>query len=337
MSLAAALRTLCAEALWRMPGRFPLVRLLGASYSGRSVLFHHVSDRTSPFTEGLGVRIPPADFEAVLSFLSKHYRFLDLDDWLRALAAPAGPKPPLLLTFDDAYASVARVAAPVCRDQGIPALFFVNAAMIDNAALAFDNLACYVVNTQGMGILERVAKRRFRALRAFFTEFLPTLSGAERERLGDEIAGMAGVDRRRLAAEADLYLGREDLRALPTMGFEIGNHTLSHVHLRSLTDEELLREIEGNRRRLEKLTGANVRAFSFPYGAFRDATPAARETVEAGHSVAFMVGAGTNTAKTAPLAYQRVSLKDTRDAVAFTQLELMPRLRALRDRTRDAA
>jgi len=107
MSLATALRKLGAEALWRVPGRFSLVRLLGASYSGRSVLFHHVSDRESPFTEGLGVRVAPADFEAALSFLSQHYRFVDLDGWLRSLALPAGPKPPLLLTFDDAYASVA--------------------------------------------------------------------------------------------------------------------------------------------------------------------------------------------------------------------------------------
>ena len=38
----------------------------------------------------------------------------------------------------------------------------------------------------------------------------------------------------------------------------------------------------------------------------------------------------------APFTYQRVSLKHGDGALAFTQLELLPRLRALRDRFRGA-
>jgi len=63
------------------------------------------------------------------------------------------------VTFDDAYASVARVAAPILRRHRVPALFFVNAGFIGNHDLGLDNLLCYVANTLGMAPIQLAASQ----------------------------------------------------------------------------------------------------------------------------------------------------------------------------------
>ena len=63
------------------------------------------------------------------------------------------PPRPVLVTFDDAYASVSEFAAPLCSKFGVPAVFFVNAACLDNRRLALENLVCYVANVFGMNTI----------------------------------------------------------------------------------------------------------------------------------------------------------------------------------------
>ena len=55
-----------------------------------------------------------------------------------------------------------------------------------------------------------------------------------------------------------------ELAALP--GIEIGAHTLSHLHLRRLSDAELAREVVGSRERLEDELGRPCALFAYPYG-----------------------------------------------------------------------
>src|SRR5271168_1249380 len=142
--------TMAADTVWRMPGSFQVARILGNSYSLRCLVFHDVSPTTSPFMNGIRVSITPKKFEAALRFLTAHYAPVHLQDVLTDCDGRGLPPHAILLTFDDAYASVAQWAAPLCQQFGVPALFFVNAAFIDNQRLAPDNLVCYVATVLGM-------------------------------------------------------------------------------------------------------------------------------------------------------------------------------------------
>jgi peptidoglycan/xylan/chitin deacetylase (PgdA/CDA1 family) len=96
------------------------------------VLFHDVSETESSFTKGLGVTVTPHNFETALRFLVKHYTPVSLRD---VLSNPDGhnlPARPVLVTFDDGYASVCEFAAPICRKYHVPAVFFVSAECLDN-------------------------------------------------------------------------------------------------------------------------------------------------------------------------------------------------------------
>src|SRR5579872_4275713 len=196
-----------AGTLWYAPGAFNLVRGLGADYSLRSVLFHDVCDTETPFTRGLGGTMTGKDFEAALQFLSMNYTPVSLADVLASFDGKPLPLRPVLVTFDDAYASVSEAAAPLCLKHGVPALFFVNASCLDNRQLALDNLVCYVVNIYGLGpinaaigAIDSFAKFEVHSLAQVFADFLPRISLSTREAFRCNLIEVTGLNEERLAA-----------------------------------------------------------------------------------------------------------------------------------------
>lgn len=329
---------LAAETLWRTPGCFGIARMLGPSYSLRCVVFHDLSPEESPFTRGLGVSVTPRRFEAALEFLAAHYRPVRLEDVLtegRAL-----PDRAVLVTFDDAYASVARSAAPVCRRFGVPAVFFVNAAFLDNERLAPDNLVCYVANVSGLAPIRAAARAvrgkdtpELESLSEVFSRFFPAISLGEREVFLEALRQSAGISDRHLANEAGLYLTGRQLRELAASDFEIGNHTYSHVHGRSLSTEEFGLEIDRNKAKLEAVSGTKVRSFSQPYGSSADLTRDLAEHLErSGHQAVFLSESCSNPRGADPLHLDRISTRAGSDGAFFFEIEVLPRLRAVRNR-----
>ncbi len=134
------------------------------------------------------------------------------------------------------------------RKFGVPAIFFLNAAFLDNHRLAPDNLVCFVANVLGMETINaavRVVKGadspKLKSLAEVFSRFFPAISLAERKVFLEALAHLGGINEHQLAEEAGLYLTRKQLCELASLGFEIGNHTYTHVRCRSLTARGLRR------------------------------------------------------------------------------------------------
>ena len=88
--------------------------------------FHKIGD-AAPGGWETWFYIPEATFIAQLSYLRENdWRVLDLAAFLRALAEPEHlPRRAALLTFDDGYRSVLKVALPCLRHFEYPAVLFV--------------------------------------------------------------------------------------------------------------------------------------------------------------------------------------------------------------------
>ena len=113
---------------------------------------------------------------------------------------------------------------------------------------------------------------------------------------------------------------------------EIGNHTNSHVHCRSLEPAEITAEIEGAKTELERMSGQNIRAFALPYGNQRDLTPMLLKTLRStGHQAVFLVGAKSNYIRPADDIWYRVSLSGKPLHPLSRTLRVFPILRSLRD------
>lgn len=328
-----------AGVCWRVPGRFQMAHLLGRFYSLRCVVFHHIAAEPTPFTSGIRVTVSPRTLESALQFLTKHYTPVSLDDVLTNYGGCGLPLRPVLLTFDDAYASVAEIAAPLCRKYGVPAVFFVNAAFVNNRRMAPDNLVCYAANSAGMRVVNSAVQAVpgrdgavCRTLKEVFGSFFPTLSLQERELFLNALCRLAGINDSQLAKEANLYLSAAQLRGLENYDFEVGNHTYSHTHCRSLSHREIVAEIETNKAELEALSGRRVRAFSQPYGSSKDLTGAVSECLrQSGHEAVFFSESVANQKNADPFCLDRVSTCAESDKALFFELEVLPLLRVHRN------
>lgn len=331
---------IAAHSLWRIPGRFVMARALGRSYGLRCLVFHNIADGQTPFTRGIRVTISPKRFETALQFLTAHYRPVSLQDVLTDCNGQGLPDRAVLVSFDDAYASVCEIGLPLCQKYRVPAVFFVNASAIDNRRLLPDNLICYVASMTGISTVSAAARTIpghqatvFRSLAQVFGQFLPSLSLAERDAFLSELRRTGRINEPQLAAEARLYMTSRQLRELHAANCEIGNHTHTHPHCRRLTRADLVTEVGMNKAELEDIASSPVRAFSQPYGSSGDLTPELLEHLsDSGHEAAFLSESVANPRGADPWHLDRVSTIATGDEDLFLNLEITPRLRATRNR-----
>ena len=286
------------------------------------------------------VSITPKEFENALRFLTTHYAPVRLQDILTECDGQGLPPRAMLVTFDDAYASVAEWAAPLCRQFGVPAVFFVNAAFLDNQRLAPDNLVCYVANMLGMETINAAVRAvpgretvQLHSLADVFGRFLPAISLAEREVFLDALRQLAGISESRIAKEASLYLTRKQLCDLTSFDFEIGNHTYTHTHCRSFSQQDFVSEVDRNKEELEALSGKKIRSFSQPYGSSKDLTHELVEHLErSGHQAVFLSESVANPRRPDLFHLDRGSTCAESDDTRFFEIEVLPRLRAIRNR-----
>lgn len=305
----------------------------------RSVLFHHIADRDSHFTGRLGVRMDVDAFRRRLSHLVRHYRPVSLDDVRAALSGESLPPRALLVTIDDAYASVATRAAPILDELGVSSVFFVNGGFIDHREINIDNLVMYTANVAGDAAVAR-SVRRVRPGGApvdpagVLAVLIPTMRLGEvaalRAALGDEL----DHDPLDAAAAEGLYLSTDQLRSLPA-SMTIASHTRSHVRCRMLDAAELDEQISGNRRLLAEMTGQPIHGFSVPYGSHLDLPPSVETAIaDAGHDVTFLVEGQLNHGQLGGGPLLRVSVAKPSPLGGAVELEVLPRLRRLRDAVR---
>lgn len=328
-----------SRCLWAVPGRFAIVRALGPDIGLRVVLFHDVSAKLSDFTDGLDLTMNPSDFESRIAFLARCYSPVSLQQVIDSRSGGNRlPKRPLLVTFDDAYASVARVAAPILKRYRVPAVFFVNSGFVDGASLGLDNIICFAINTEGLQTVRQAAVSvdsepvSFENCAQAIQGFTSRLDQSAVQRFRSELLSRLKRDPLEEARACGLHVTSAELRTLAGYGIEIGNHTAEHVWCRNLDESGRSDQLIRGQAELENITGRKVRSFSVPYGESRDLTPEVhKELTGNGHEALFLVEGLANDANRALDRLDRVSLEGVANHSTFAELEILPRLRRIRN------
>lgn len=266
--------------------------------------------------------------------MAHDYEVVSLDEVLSGEL----PRRALLITFDDGYRSIAEVALPILRQQGLPSVFFITGESLRRDSPPLDNLLSHLCARVGIGRVGAVLDPHGRPTGTFpqLLDLLAAMPYERRLRIGDELAERFDLDGPRLRAESRMFLDPEDLAGLAAYGCEVANHSRTHPFCRSIVDERAARtELVEHARRLESLTARPVRAFSYPYGRRNDATPLVERALrESGHEAMFL--AESRPHLTGPLGrlWNRVTLDGCPAWRVGLELELKPALRAGRDRMR---
>lgn len=294
------------------------------------VAYHHFTADPCPLTRHLGLSTRPDIFWRHLDYFRSNYNVVGLEELLLERL----PERALLITIDDSYRSVIDTAAPMLKAAGLPAVLFLNPEPVLEARVPLDNVLSLAVDELTLGpVAEMVAPGRgCRSVAELVTGPIAGLGPLARLQLKDRLLSALGLDEADLHRESGLYLSASEVGALCARGIEIANHTRSHVHCRAVaTDAELSAEITGAKLAIEVMTGAPVRAFSFPYGNEADATHKALKIIrKSGHRAIFLVHARSNRKRPAPDMWYRTSLTDESASRLAWRLRLATELRTLK-------
>jgi len=130
--------------------------------------------------------------------------------------------------------------------------------------------------------------------------------------VADRIGGANDWDRE---TPGEPLLAADEIRALQGAGFEIGSHGATHRALTSLPDADLAREVAGSRETLERITGARVTSFCYPYGDFDDRVVDAVRA--AGYRAATVIRGGISKNLSDPFRLERVAVRGTHTRLDF--------------------
>ena len=222
-----------------------------AALRGRSlVLVYHRVTAAEPSTHEVVPTVTPMQFRRQLEALADVGDIVSLHEIVRD--RDRHPKPRFAITLDDDFVTHVDHALPTLIELGMPATFFLSGRSLHGLGpYWFEQLERWVAE-RGIGTVARLVR-------------------SDTDRIDDVILACErdpGLQERLEAESPDVprHLGRREVQALADAGMEIGFHTLRHMVLVRLDDEEVVAALTVGRKEIEEVIGRSLVHFAYPHG-----------------------------------------------------------------------
>lgn len=297
--------------LCRHTGVLPVLERLRRGPPGelRILAYHRVLEAPLPqdFSFDLELVSATADaFREQVAWLARHMQPMRLDEVL-ALVDRGHPLPAraVVLTFDDGYDDNYRVAYPILRESGVPAVFFVSTAHVESGLpFAYDWLvhmlcttAATTLDAPELGCRWTLPEGRL-ARRQLASAVLDRLKGLDAQQQIAFLARLEAHWRMPRVPHPDCRpMNWAQLREMCRAGMEVGSHGMHHLMLAKLPQPVLEAELRGSRGALQRHLGVRADALSYPVGgadSYNDRVRAAAR--DAGYRVACTYLSGADRA-----------------------------------------
>ncbi len=280
MSLTNSLRNTVAVLGWR----FPLRRLM--TVTSPTVLVYHGVPRN-------GLRFSADDFARQLDFLKANFDLISFGAIENRRSRSARIQ--VLLTFDDGFRNNAEVAAPLLRERGIPAIFFVCGPPPQRSCglwfaylQMLDRYFTGDVLTFRDETYDLTQDRRAASLaklRARLLALRPHPS-AMYEAMENELPAITGFTTAEQRADEWDVMSEDQIGELASDPlFTIGAHTVDHPFLTLCEFAEAQRQLAANKQWIETLTGRPCQVMAYPVSDY--SAEVLRLTAEAGFNWGF--------------------------------------------------
>jgi peptidoglycan/xylan/chitin deacetylase (PgdA/CDA1 family) len=312
------------ELLARLFGRTGILRLLDRLASSRPALtvltYHRIAEPGADLFYDPVISATPESFRAEVEWLSRSVRILTLAQAMERIASDsAWREPAALVTFDDGYRDNFEIAAPILRERGIPATFFLPTLFLETPRLPWwDRVAGIIKRTpvhrlelprrpdrNGDGdapggppplVIDLDVMPRSAAIHGIIGAFLDETI-VDGPWFLEMLAERAEVVLDDGAMARSLFASWDQVRRLTghDTGLSVGSHGHSHQKLAGLDGDCQRRELAESRRILEERLGREVTALAYPYGwpgTYTEQTKAL--AAGAGYRVAFASLEGIN-------------------------------------------
>jgi len=262
------------------------------------VMYHYVRPlRGSKYPDIKGLEVEC--FEGQIQYFRKSYTFVSIEDVIRAVNKAARlPDNAVLLTFDDGYVDHYEHVLPILTRYGIRGAFYPSVqATTEHSLLAQNQIHFILACSRDKDALlqevfhlldayreqfdlrpnqwyyEKLAKpNRFDGADVIFIKRLlqVELDRDARSAIADDLfARVVGVDKKSFARE--LYMSRDQLRAMLDAGMHVGAHGYRHDWLGSLAPEDQEKDIDSSLRFLDELGAPrDTWTICYPYGDYNE-------------------------------------------------------------------
>lgn len=235
--------------------------------------YHHlISDEKLAHVHHLYPYKNKKQFAADLEFLLKYFNPVTPEQISDSINKGASlPKNPFLLTFDDGLREVYDVVCPMLKQAGVPAIFFLNSAFIDNKDL-FYRYECSLLmdalkNNRVSEVQENEAKKLFE--NNGFTggdtlQYIKKLRYAQKH-LAKEVATIFEISFADFLQQQKPYLTTQQVKELHQQGFYFGSHSIDHPFYDKLSLEEQIKQTIEPYEYLHQTLPLKENYFAFPH------------------------------------------------------------------------
>jgi peptidoglycan/xylan/chitin deacetylase (PgdA/CDA1 family) len=178
-------------------------------------------------------------------------------------------KPQFFLSFDDGLRENYEIIAPVLKEKGIQAAFFINSAFVDNkqlfhkykCSLLIDALLQTSETRKLTDIVKLLGTNNYNIKQ--LTKIIRELNYSNLKTI-DEISKILDVNFNEFLSKNKPYLTTEQILELSSQGFIIGAHSVDHPEFFLIDEKDQKRQITDSLMFLEKL-GVKEKYFAFPF------------------------------------------------------------------------
>jgi len=242
--------------------------------SGQNFIFpfyHLVTNTPSPCVKHLYPVPTEKQFRKDLDFLLSHFSPVDYQEVFHFAKSREQPKKPgFFLSFDDGFAECYHVVAPILKEKGIPAAFFINPAFVGNKQLSHRQKVSLLIDK----ILQPVSNGLLKKTAGLIgnspekpddlVKTVKKFTIADTKKI-DALAGLFKIDFEEALKTFQPYMNLSEIRQLQSNGFIIGSHSFDHAEFQVLNEERMKSEIEQSFRFLKSNLNTEHQVFSFPF------------------------------------------------------------------------
>lgn len=216
-------------------------------------------------------------FESHLRFYKKYYNVISLDDFYQQRFS--SNKFNLCLTFDDGFANNHKYVLPLLQQYQVPAAFFITGIRDAGYDILWNDFIS-IINRYGPQKMtykeERYIKNRFDKYVSVsngkpLVDLLRSSDFTFKKDVMQQLSSL--VDFKKDSSEEDYWLQMtkaqiQELSASPLV--TIGAHGYYHNDLSQMPANQAKEEMIRSKKYLETITGKEVKALAFPYGAYTE-------------------------------------------------------------------
>jgi len=235
--------------------------------------YHHtVSKESLPHIKHLYDYKNDSQFVKDLDFLLKHFNPITVSEIITSVRQDRKlPSQSFLLSFDDGFKEVHDVIAPILEKKGVPAIFFINPAFIDNKdlfyrckiSLLIDELLKNKNNKNYLHLYNDLLNDENKSLKSTIIS-LKKINQTNAALL-DTIASKIDFSFTLFLQKQQPFLTTEQLQSLHKRGFSIGAHSMNHPYYQLLSLKAQIQQTISSCQYVNEHFDLNNCCFSFPH------------------------------------------------------------------------